>query len=150
MPCGKRGRTTETYSSWPTILKKSPWNIQCIFNEIKCVDICDMDQQVQYLVLYNFYKDSCPMIGLIAFIITTIYRIKWKNVLLHSRLDRQECKNYLLSLSLFTFILVCSVFPIQSSDICSKTRLIKTTCETPRRSNATGAVPAFSVTQAFL
>ena len=58
-------------------------------------------------------------------------------------------KNYLLLHSSFTFILECSVFPIQSSDVCSKTRLIrKTTCETLRGANATGAVRALSVTQA--
>ena len=46
-------------------------------------------------------------------------------------------------------ILECSVFPIQSLDVCSKTRLIrKTTCETQRGANATGEVRAFSVTQA--
>ena len=54
------------------------------------------------------------------------------------RLGRQECKNYLLLHSLFTFLLECSVFPIQSSDVCSQTRLIrKTTCETLRGANAT-------------
>ena len=42
-----------------------------------------------------------------------------------------------------------SVFPIQSLDVCSKTRLIrKTTCETLRGANATDAVRVFSVTQA--
>ena len=46
-------------------------------------------------------------------------------------------------------ILECSVFPIQSSDVCSKTRLIKKTmCETLRRANVTGVVRAFSVMQA--
>ena len=35
-------------------------------------------------LLYNLYKDSCPLIGWIAFIILTIYRIKWQNILLHS------------------------------------------------------------------
>ena len=53
------------------------------------------------------------------------------------RLGRQECKNYLLLHSSFTFILECSVFPIQSSDVCSKTRLIrKITCTTLREANA--------------
>ena len=65
------------------------------------------------------------------------------------RLGRQECKNYLLLHSLFTFILECSVFPIQSLDVCFKTRLIrKTTCETLHGANAVGAVRAFSVAQA--
>ena len=65
------------------------------------------------------------------------------------RLGQQECKNYLLLYSSFTFILECSVFPIQSSDVCFKMRLIrKTTCETLRGANTTGAVRAFSVTQA--
>ena len=36
------------------------------------------------------------------------------------RLGRQECKNYLLLHSAFTFTLECSVFPIQSSDVFSK------------------------------
>ena len=65
------------------------------------------------------------------------------------RLGQQECKNYLLLHSSFTFILECSLFPIQSLDVCSKTRLIrKTKCEIVRGANATGAVRAFSVTQA--
>ena len=64
-------------------------------------------------------------------------------------LGRQECKNYLLLHSLFTFMLEYSVFPIQSSDFCSKMRLIrKTMCETLRGQNAAGALLAFSVTQA--
>ena len=65
-------------------------------------------------------------------------------------LGRQECKNYLLLHSSFTFIhvLECSVFPIQSL-ACSKTRRIrKTTCEIICGANATGAVCALSVTQA--
>ena len=65
------------------------------------------------------------------------------------RLGRQECKNDLLLHSSFTFILECSVFPIQSLDVCSKTRLIgKTKCEIVRGANAPGAVRAFSVAQA--
>ena len=65
------------------------------------------------------------------------------------RLGRQECKNYLLLHSSFTFMLEYSVFPIQSSDFCSKTRLIrKTMCETLSGENAAGALRAFSVTQA--
>ena len=36
------------------------------------------------------------------------------------RLGRQECKNYLLLHSAFTFTVECSVFPIQSSDVYSK------------------------------
>ena len=36
------------------------------------------------------------------------------------RLGRQECKNYLLLHSAFTFTLECSVFPKQSSDVCAK------------------------------
>ena len=55
------------------------------------------------------------------------------------------CKNYLPLHSSFTFILECSVFPIQSSDVCSKTRLIrKMTCETLRGANTAGVVRAFS------
>ena len=66
------------------------------------------------------------------------------------RLSRQEYKNYLLLHSSFIFILECSVFPIQSLDVCSKTRLIrKTKCEIVSGANATGLVRAFSVTQAF-
>ena len=37
-----------------------------------------------YPILYNLYKDFCPLIGCIAFIILTIYRIRWQNILLHS------------------------------------------------------------------
>ena len=65
------------------------------------------------------------------------------------RLGRQECKNDLLLNSSFTFILECSLFPIQSLDVCSKTRLIrKTKCEIVHGANATGLVLAFSVMQA--
>ena len=61
----------------------------------------------------------------------------------------QECKNYLLLHSSFTFVLACSVFPIQSLNVCSKTRLIRNTArETLRGASATGAVRALSVTQA--
>ena len=57
------------------------------------------------------------------------------------RLGWQECKNYLLLHSSFTFILKCSVFPIQSLDVCSKTRLVRNTkCEIVRGANATGCV----------
>ena len=34
--------------------------------------------RVHYFCLYNLYKDSCPLIGWIAFIILTIYRIGWQ------------------------------------------------------------------------
>ena len=40
--------------------------------------------QMRYDILYNLYKDSCPLIGWFAFIILTIYRIRWQNILLHS------------------------------------------------------------------
>ena len=84
---------------------------------------------MQYLFLYNLYKESCPLIGWIVFIILTI---RWQNPIT-LRLGRQECKKYLLLYSSFTFILECSLFPIQYSDVCSKTRLIrKTTCESSR------------------
>ena len=43
-----------------------------------------IEQNMQYIVLYNVYKDSCPLIGWIVFIILTIYRIRWQNILLHS------------------------------------------------------------------
>ena len=42
-------------------------------------------------------------------------------------LGRQECKNYLLLHSSFMFILECSVFPVQSSDVCFTTRLLRNT-----------------------
>ena len=99
--------------------------------------------------LYNLFKD-CPLIGWTAFIILTIYSIKWQNILLHSRFGRQECKNYLLLHSTFTFTLECSVFPIQSSDICSskneankKEYVWNSLC----RANAVSTMWAFSVMQ---
>ena len=57
----------------------------------------------------------------------------------------QECNNYLpLHLSLYIYIIVIIVFPIRSSDVCSKARLFKkTTCETLHSANATGVVRAF-------
>ena len=36
-----------------------------------------------YHLLYNLYKDFCPLIGWIMFIIWTVYRIRWQNILLH-------------------------------------------------------------------
>ena len=46
--------------------------------------------------------------------------------------------------------LECSVFSIQSSDVCSKTRLMrKSTCETLRGANEAGALRAFSLMQAY-
>ena len=59
------------------------------------------------------------------------------------------CRGAAVLHSLFTFIIECSVFPIQCLDVCSKMRLIrKTTCETLRGANATSAMHAFSVTRA--
>ena len=43
----------------------------------------NMDHNV-YFILYNLYKDSCPLIGWIAFNILTIYRLRWQKILLHS------------------------------------------------------------------
>ena len=46
-----------------------------------------------YSILYNLYKDSCPLIGRIAFIISTIYSIRWQNILLHSVRVGKRAKN---------------------------------------------------------
>ena len=50
---------------------------------------------------YNFYKDSCPLIGWIAFIISTIYQVTKHPIA--NRLGRQTCKTYLQLHSAFTF-----------------------------------------------
>ena len=95
---------------------------------------------VCYFSLYNLYKDSCPLIGWIAFIILTIYRIRWQSILLHSVWVGKSAKTMYYCTHRFTFILECSVFPVQSLDICSKMRLIrKTTCKTLCGANVTGA-----------
>ena len=65
---------------------------------------------------YNLYKESCPLIGWIMFVILTIYHQVTKHGIIAYRLGRQECKNYLLlHNSAFILTLKCSVFPIQSS-----------------------------------
>ena len=78
-----------------------------------------------YQNLFNLYKDSCPLIGWIAFIIlpVSIYIAPVDKtphctpfrspIALH--LGQQECKRVHSP-----FTLECSVFPIQSSGVCSK------------------------------
>ena len=43
-----------------------------------------LNNHKSFFYIYKSYKDSCPLIGWVAFIILTIYSICWKNIPLHS------------------------------------------------------------------
>ena len=61
----------------------------------------------------------------------------------------QECKNYLLLHLAFTFTLDCSVFPIQSLDVCSKNEVNELrVCAKLCGANAAGTVHVFSMKKA--
>ena len=108
------------------------------------------------IVLLQYYhvtcKDSCPLISWIVFIISTIYSIRWQNILLHSVWVSKSAKiiHYCTQRShlherakLFQYNLRTFALWLERSRLISKS-----VCETLWRANAPAAVRAFSMTQA--
>ena len=82
--------------------------------------------------LCNFYKDSCLLIGWFAFIISTIYSIRWQNILLHSVWVSKSEKLFTIALSVHIYIRVLK-FQYNLQTFALRTRLIrKSMCETLR------------------
>ena len=101
-----------------------------------------------YLLLYNLYKDSCPLIGWIAFIILTIYWIRWQNILLHSIWVGKSAKLFTIALIVYIYIRVFSISNTIFGRLLSDEANKKDDLQSSTRGNVTGAVCAFSVMQA--
>ena len=93
--------------SWKLLLYESYTPTKILKPYLACSDM-----------LYNLHKDSCPPIGWITFIIFTNYKIRCQNIPLHSAWVSKSAKiSY--HCTQHSHLLECSLFPIQTSDVCS-------------------------------